>query len=139
LARRRADRIWIGGKEQLLYSFDFPGSPDSSNDDLQQDDEDNEPQGSGWMYFWDAPEWSNGQTGGALELIRKANFEDYLRVNVNGEDPSGAGLKGSRASVKRPWYSKWKLESFGGAYWNRSDPPRPANDIQVGGPIPLEP
>lgn len=49
-----------------------------------------------------------------------ANFEEFVRVGVKGNDPTGNQIQGSRASAKFEWHVRHKLLDNGNGGWKRS-------------------
>lgn len=116
---------WIIDKTSVsdLGSETFPAG-DKANDDKGQSDEDNSPQNN-HVYSIDGP--GIGIKAQYDEFISRNNFKEYVRVRLDGAQPAGDTLDGSRCSDKAPWHARFGLTKGADGKW-QENPARP-NDV----------
>ena len=121
---RRASAVFklyfSDGNSALSPFAPYPDEADSANDDNDNSDE-NGPFG-GLFFVFDAP-GRNGFPEADSPVQQRAdtgNFEEFVRVRVDGITPAGKGNVGSRASHKFPWFSHLKIKRVN-AGWSRTD------------------
>jgi hypothetical protein len=121
-------RYQAGNVEEEVLA-QFPGDPDETNDDSHNLDEATY---GGLMFVFDAPGrkgWSANPAWpwitvsiaqNVVKIAYRDNFEEFVRVRVDGTVPSGDGNIGSRASIKFLWHSHVQMERSG-SDWIRSE------------------
>jgi hypothetical protein len=111
----------------------FPDMLDEANDDGQGNNDEEGPNANGRMFVIDGPgPILDHPEGGVTGFKAEANFEEYVRVTIDGQQASGDGLKGSRASWKFDWHSQETLfVNQNTGKWVRAGAPNP-NDIDAG-------
>lgn len=108
----------------------FP-SGDKANDNVEapnaDQDNDNTPTND-HIYSIDSPGRGNREAD-AEEYIFRANFREFVRVKVDGQQPTGNVLSGSRCSDKKDWHLRIHAINDNGTYKQNPDKP---NDVDVG-------
>jgi hypothetical protein len=130
----------------------FPAFREAANDDNKNIEEDNEPRNQ-QIYSLDQPglgfsitpaeKAAGDYSGGYARLVQHMNAQEFVRVKLDGSafhNPSGNGVKGSRASELVNWRSwqdwQWDVTT---KTWVRSvnTPQYVFNEIALGDPRPL--
>jgi hypothetical protein len=118
---RRVDWVRLdsnGGAFAVTGSKTIPVRLDEVNDDDPGlSDEDGPVQGLFFVY--DAPGVASLPVAPVTSSAHRYNFEEFVRVNINGERPTGNDtIVGSRASYKFLWHSRDQVRKVG-ADWSR--------------------
>jgi hypothetical protein len=95
----------------------FPAGDELPNDDgLGGDDEDVVPTND-HVYSFDGPgpEADNWDQRLGAQIVRNANFEEFVRVRFDGTRPAGNRVDGSRSSEKLLWFSRSDIRKAEGA------------------------
>jgi len=116
---RRADDVRFDRTDGDFVQFHdatMPDKLDAANDDNPQKADEQGPH-DGLLFVYDGP----GREGVASEPVTsradRHNFEEFIRVKVDGKKPSGTGNTpiGSRASTKFYWHSRSQITKTGTA------------------------
>jgi hypothetical protein len=102
------------------HQWEMPTKFDAINDDHPGSGEDEAGPFGGLLFVFDAPGRGDAPEAPITEMAHRYNFEEFLRVRVNGERPLEAEgvLDGSRASDKFLWHSRDQVKKVDGA-WTR--------------------
>jgi hypothetical protein len=123
------NRILIPIAVQLEFDESFP-SGDLANDNVNigpDRDNDNTPTND-HLYSIDSPGRPT-RVSDAAEYIFRVNFREYVRVQFNGQQPTGNVLAGSRCSAKKDWRCRISARNVNGFYQQNSSKP---NDVTAG-------
>jgi hypothetical protein len=99
----------------------YPDKLDEANDELVGDETDEDGPYGGLLFVLDGP-GLDGLPAMTVPTGRRFygdNFEEFVRVRLDGTRPSGNTLDGSRASDKFKWYSHSYILIDGGV-WKRA-------------------
>jgi len=84
----------------------YPTTEEYANDDTHNYDESSNVQNpSGHMYSLDAPGWDDINICAADGSTYVQNFQEFVRIAIDGPRPLGNGVQGSRASDYYGWYN----------------------------------
>ncbi|MGH7927174.1 MAG: hypothetical protein ACREQV_05215, partial [Candidatus Binatia bacterium] len=129
-----ASRNWFLDSDGNVLDSDTlipTAHPDEPDDDAGANldgDETRSPPGPGfnYMFSFDAPgpkPETNSNPGLVTDIVWRINFEEYLRVNVNGKRPDESGLNAdatnpswSRASGKQEWHARFHVVDQNGVF-----------------------
>jgi len=113
----------------------LPPMNEEANDDGTGTLQPEPPTQDGHMFMYDAP----GITPAFAQhdqhdVVFGGNFEEFVRVRLDGVVPSGTPTNGSRASEKYPWEVYHRLERGQTALWERTSHHDDDNCIREGIP-----
>jgi hypothetical protein len=133
VTRQAEGKIWSLNtqppKVRLEGEKTFPNG-DLANDNVEDGpdrDNDNTPTNN-HLYSIDGPGIPTIITTDE-EFIFRANFHEYVRVKIDGQQPTGNVLSGSRCSLKTPWHVRISAINSNGTYEQNSAKP---NDVTEG-------
>jgi hypothetical protein len=111
----------------------FPDMNERANDDGTEEDESGQPNASGEVFSIDGPGvFLGAPPPGAALFVFRGNFEEFVRVAF-GEDVSGDGLRGTRASDKFLWHCRHRLVDQGGAWARTTGDQQETDQNDIGG------
>lgn len=126
LTRRKEGDIDLfpagGGLKIDHFHEDFPVLLDEANDDIESNQFG--PNANQRMFVLDAPGIETDMAPEGLDRLEmRGNFEEFVRIDVNGQQPAYNGLQGSRASYNFDWHTQLTLERDSGTgKWKRENP-----------------
>lgn len=149
VTRRKEQRTWFLGPDGTVLTsefypnpIDFPAwHPDAANDDTPEAGEVDEsfyPDNRDDMFSIDGPGVNGVPQPREQTVVRRLNFQEFVRVRFDGTDPAGGEvsglLDGSRCSIFTDWHARIRLNNVNGN-WVRStgdDHETDENDIGLG-------
>jgi len=115
--RQRQGKVWGNGQ----VTTDIPSFPsrDLPNDDPWDSDESQIPTEKNYLYTHDGP-GVNTQVASYDTRVMIVNFNEYVRVRVDGIVPTGNATVGSRCSGKVEWHVMHDLFKNSSGNWERN-------------------
>ncbi len=124
VSRQAESDVWARSNTNAAFNLEnlppfgqqFPLQDEGANDDpLEQNgtetDESDAVTAIGHLYSYDAPGFRKlmALPTTATQIVIKASFREFVRVDFNGNRPAGTGVSGSRCANKYAWHARHYL------------------------------